>query len=365
MGEASRRKRQRSTTGESQADPRLATSIRELREALVALARAIRHDIDDTPARARVGEAAATIADLVDLDGEAAGRLMRGMDRAERTFVATAAALADGLHPVPEGEAAPAIAEDDAEEAVAQLMAFEELPLGSRLGAVINDREIAAFVAAAVTVMGPGWDPFDGDPLDLLDSGAVTAGLAAIRATLLVGEALADVGRLAAMRHAIEVAGLAITGADAEVRDLLSDEAASPAWLLARAFGAGAAAPDGSSRIVRRVGPQLPLAFAAGAGGPRWAAGLETEALFATQVGQLAAALAQVPDDERRAALDMEFVLAAFAAGLAWRHAREDAWLDPWDVAATTAHDAPTEAPGPGADDPGTGAETGARTGGA
>jgi hypothetical protein len=340
MGEASRRKKQRHAAGPAEADPRLAAAIRELREALVARARAIRSAIDDTPAAARVNEAAATIQDLIGEEGEGAARLTRGMDRAERQFVATAAALAEALHPDPAlDEAMAASIDEEAEAAAEQLMAFEELPLGSRLGAVVNDREIAAFVAAAMTVMGPRWDPFDADPLGMLDIGAVAAGLAVVRATLLVSEALADPGRLDAMRVAIALAGTAITTADPEVRDLLTDDAASPAWLLARAFAAGASAPEGSSRIVRRVGPQLPLAFAAGAAGAAWAAGLDAATQFAVQVAQLEAALGEVPEDGRRASLDAEFVLAAFAAGRAWRNGRDGAWLDPWDVPA-----APVEA---------------------
>jgi hypothetical protein len=80
------------------------------------------------------------------------------------------------------------------------------------------------------------------------------------------------------------------------------------------------------------VGPQLPLAFAAGASGAAWATGLDVAELFAVQVRQLEEALAAVPAEGRRTALDTEFVLAAFAAGRAWRHAQGGEWLDPWDV---------------------------------
>ena len=334
MGEASRRKKQRMTGPVAGGtDPRLAAAIRELREALVARARAIRSGIDDGPANARTNEAAATIQDLLGESDEAAQGLMRAMDRAEHAFVGTAAALADGLHPAPADDGnAPEIADEDAEAAVEQLMAFEELPLGSRLGAVINDREIAAFVAAAMTVLGPRWDPFDADPLGLLDIGVLTAGLAALRASVLVAETLVNPEAAPEMRRAIEVAGSAITGADPLIRELLSDDAASPAWFLARAFAESAAAPEGSSRIVRRVAPQLPLAFAAGAAGAAWAAGLTTADLFAVQVGQLEEALAAVPADGLREALDTEFVLAAYAAGRAWLHARDAEWVDPWDL---------------------------------
>jgi hypothetical protein len=333
MGEASRRKKQRPAAAPGSADPRLAGAIRELREALVARARAIRSDIDDTTAIARVNEAAAAIQDLLGAEGEGAERLLRGMDRAEQEFVATAAALADGLHPDPTlDEDAAAAGDEDAEAAVERLMAFEELPLGSRLGAVVNDREIAAFVAAAMTAMGPRWDPFDADPLGLLDIAAVAAGLAVVRATLLVAEALAEPGRIAELRTAIALAGTAIATAEPPVRDLLTDDSASPAWLLARAFAAGASAPDGAARIVRRVGPQLPLAFAAGAAGADWAAGLDAAELFAVQVRQLEQALADVPEGGLREALDAEFVLAAYAAGRAWRHGADGEWLDPWDL---------------------------------
>jgi hypothetical protein len=333
MGEASRRKRQRHAAGPAEADPRLASAIRELRETLVARARAIRSDIDDTNALARVHDAAATIQDLMGEEGEAAVRLTRALDRPDRQFIATAAALADALHPDPTLDEAVAAAGDEAaEDAAEQLMAFEELPLGSRIGAVVNDREIAAFIAAALTVMGPRWDPFDADPLGLEDIAAVTAGLAVVRATLLVSEAIADAERGAELRAAITVAATAITTAEPVTRDLLADDAASPAWLLARAFDASAAAPAGAARIVRRVGPQLPLAFAAGAAGAPWAEGLEVAELFAIQVRQLEEALAEIPQDGRREALDAEFVLAAFAAGRAWRHAQGGEWLDPWDV---------------------------------
>lgn len=333
MGEASRRKKQRHAAGPAEADPRLAGAIRELREALVARARAFRADMDDNPADARITEAAATIQDLMGATGDGAARLLRGMDRAERQFIATAAALAEALHPDPTlDEATAAAGDEDAEAAAEQLMAFEELPLGSRLGAVVNDREIAAFIAAAMTVMGPRWDPFDADPFGLLDAGVLVAGLAVVRATLLVSEALADAESLDEMREAINLAGAAVTTAGPLVRDLLADDAASPAWLLARAFAAGADAPDGASRIVRRVGPQLPLAFAAGAAGAAWATGLDVAELFAVQVRQLEEALAAVPMEGRREALDREFVLAAFAAGRAWHHGRDGEWLDPWDV---------------------------------
>lgn len=333
MGEASRRKKQRQAAGPAATDPRLAAAIRELREALVARARSIRSDIDDTLALARVHDAAATIQDLMGEEGESAMRLTRALERADRGFIATAAALADALHPDPTlDEAAAAAGDEAAEDAAEQLMAFEELPLGSRLGAVVNDREIAAFVAAALTVMGPRWDPFDVDPLNLEDIGVVAAGLAVVRATLLVSEALANPERGAELRAAITVAGTAITTAEPAMREALADDAASPAWLLARAFDASAAAPAGAARIVRRVGPQLPLAFAAGAAGAPWAEGLEVAELFAVQVSQLEAALAEVPQATRREALDAEFVLAAFAAGLAWRHAQGGEWLDPWDV---------------------------------
>jgi hypothetical protein len=274
---------------------------------------------------------------------ETAERLMRGMDRTEKAFVATAGILAMALHPDPAGDEG-VVAETDedaeaAEGAAEQLMAFEELPLGSRLGAVVNDREITAFVGAAMTAMGPRWDPFDPDPLGMPDIGAVAAGLAAIRATLLVSEALADPERTAEMRDAIAVAGTAITRAAPRARDLLADDAASPAWLLARAFAAAARAPEGASRIVRRVGPQLPLAFAAGAAGTGWADGLRTAELFAVQVGQLDAALAAVPVGGLRGALGEEFVLAAFAAGRAWRLGQGGAWLDPWDLPGLAAAD--------------------------
>jgi len=338
VGEASRRKKQRTTSATAVAtattgDPRLASAIRELREALVARARAIRGGIDDGPANARTNEAAATIQDLLGETDEPARRLMRGMDRAEHAFVGTAAALADGLHPSPaDDEGALQVDDEDAEAAVEQLMAFEELPLGSRLGAVLNDREIAAFIAAAMTVLGPRWDPFDADPLGLLDIGVLAAGLAALRASVLVAEALVNAEVAPEMRRAIEVAGSAITGADPQIRELLADDAASPAWFLARAFAQSAAAPEGSSRIVRRVAPQLPLAFAAGAAGAEWAAGLTSAELFAVQVGQLEQAFAEVPAGGLRVALDTEFVLAAYAAGRAWLHARSAAWVDPWDL---------------------------------
>jgi len=344
MGEASRRKKQRHAAGPAETDPRLVAAIRELREALVARARSIRSDIDDTLALARVHEAAATIQDLMGEDGESALRLTRALERGDRQFIATAAALADALHPDPTVDEAVAAAGDEAaEDAAEQLMAFEELPLGSRIGAVVNDREIAAFIAAALTVMGPRWDPFDADPVGLEDIGAVAAGLAVVRATLLVSEALADPGRGTELRAAITVAATAVTMAEPGTRELLADDAASPAWLLARAFDASAAAPAGAARIVRRVGPQLPLAFAAGAAGAPWAEGLDVAELFAVQVRQLEAALAGVPQAARRDALDAEFVLAAFAAGRAWRHAQGGDWLDPWDVpgpeAATTTGD--------------------------
>ena len=262
MGEASRRKRQRQAAGggeAAEADPRLSAAARELREALVARARAIRADIDDTAAADRVREAATSVGALMAEDDEAADRLMRGMDGSAKLLVATAAALAMALHPDPaEDEAVSVAMDEEAEAAAEQLMAFEELPLGSRLGAVVNEREIAVFVGAAITALGPRWDPFDPDPLGLDDMGAVAAGLAVVRATLLVSEALADPARVPEMRDAIEVAGTAIATARPLVRDLLSDDAASPAWLLARAFGTGASAPEGSARIVRRVGPQLP-----------------------------------------------------------------------------------------------------------
>ena len=341
MGEASRRKKQRQGAGGVQtpeADPRLAAAARELREALVARARAIRADIDDTSAADRVREAAMEVGALMAQDDEAADRLMRGMDGPAKRLVATAAAIAMALQPDPADDESVALAMDeDAEAAAEQLMAFEELPLGSRLGAVQNDREIAVFAGAAITALGPRWDPFDPDPLGLQDIGAVAAGLAVVRATLLVSEALADPRRLAEMRDAIAVAGTAISTAHPLARDLLSDDAASPAWLLARAFAASASAPEGSARIVRRVGPQLPLAFAAGAAGADWAVGLATASLFVVQVRQLEEALAAVPEGGLREALDAEFVLAAYAAGRAWRNGREGEWLDPWDVPAAVA----------------------------
>lgn len=348
MGEASRRKKQRRDAGAGSretagtADPRLTTAARELREALVARARAIRAGVDDTSAADRVREAAATVGALMAEDDESADRLMRGMDGTARLLVATAAAIATALQPDPAEDEAVAVAMDgEAEAAAEQLMAFEELPLGSRLGAVVNEREIALFVGAAITALGPRWDPFDPDPLGLHDIGAVAAGLAVVRATLLVSEALADPARVPEMRDAIAVAGTAISATQPAARDLLSDDAASAAWLLARAFATSASAPEGSAQIVRRVGPQLPLAFAAGAAGADWAAALDTATLFSVQVRQLEEALAAVPAGGLRGALDAEFVLAAYAAGLAWRGGRGGEWRDPWDLTGPVAADLP------------------------
>ena len=100
----------------------------------------------------------------------------------------------------------------------------------------------------------------------------------------------------------------------------------------------------------RRGGPPRPPAAAAGAAGAAWAADLELAQLFAVQVRQLEEALADVPADGLRTALDTEFVLAAFAAGRAWRQAQAGEWLDPWDVPGPVHDPGPAEADQPGAD---------------
>ncbi len=331
MGEASRRKRARAAAGAAQPDPRFGAAVRELREALVARARSIRSGIDDEPAHARTQAAAEAVEELLAPDDPDAP--LPEVDRAHRPFVATTGLIAEIF-----GTAAELSDEEaqDVEDVASQLMAFEELPLGSRLGAVTNDRDVTSFVAAAVVVLGPRWDPFDSDPLSLTDLGAVAAGLACLRAVLLALDAAAEPDREPEMRAAIEQAGALFRDADASVRDLLLDDWASPAWLLARAFAANA--PEGTNAIARRVAPQLPVAFAAGIGGAAWAEGLDVEDGFAGHCAKLQAALAAVPPDEARERIGAEPVLAAYAAGRAAARSGSE-WREPWELAGVAAGD--------------------------
>jgi hypothetical protein len=321
VGEASRRKKARAASGAAAPDPRFGAAVRELREAIVARARTIRSGIDDEPALDRVHAAASAVEALLAPDDPEAP--LPAVAVADRVFVATTGVIALIFGNQDE------LAADDAEaveDVASQLMAFEELPLGSRLGAVINDRSISSFIAAAVTVLSPLWDPFEPDPLAVDDLAAVAAGFACLRATLLVAAAAADAEREGDMRVAAGQAAALFRDAPAPVRELILDDWASPAWLLARGFAANG--PADSNAIARRVAPQLPVAFAAGMGGAEWATGLTREPVFAGGCVQLESLFAAVPADELRQGLAQEPVLAAYAAGRAARAADGSA---PWD----------------------------------
>jgi hypothetical protein len=160
-----------------------------------------------------------------------------------------------------------------------------------------------------------------------VDLAVVAAGLAALRATLLVLEAATSADREPEMRAAVLQAAALFRDADPAVRELLLDDWASPAWLLARAFAANA--PDGTNALVRRIAPQLPVAFAAGVGGADWATGLQPAEGFAAHCEQLASSFAALSPETAREAIGGEPVLAAYAAG----RAAASEGRTPWDLA--------------------------------
>lgn len=332
MGQAARRKRTRQAESGTVRDTRLGALVRELREALIARARSLRSGMPDTAAAERVTKATAELEAL--LSAEDADDPLRGAEPAVLGFVADVGAISGVFAAVeldPDPDAAAAI-----EGAAEQLMAFEELPLGSRLGAVVNDREVAGFVAAAALALGPAWDPFDPDPYALGDLAALAAGLAVARAFLLTFEALVDADRGEDLRIAVEAAGTLLAAADPDSRELVLDDMASPAWAIARAVAANL--DEGLSAGVRRFAPQLPVAFAAGAFGADWAAATRSAERFGQQVATLKTAW-RAMSPEARSRLEAEPVIAAYAAGLAFAASREGGWRLPWDLPA----DVPSE----------------------
>jgi hypothetical protein len=257
MGQAARRKRTRQAESARVSETRLGALSRELREALTARARSLRSGMPDDAGAERVAKASDELEAL--LGAEDTDDPLRGADPSVLGFVADVGAVsavfaATELDPDP--ETAEAI-----EDAAEQLMAFEELPLGSRLGAVANDREVAGFVAAASLALGPQWDPFDPDPYGLTDLAALAAGLAVARAFLLTFEALVEPAREEALRGAVEAAGTLLAGAEPEVRELVLDDMASPAWVVARAVTSTSGcrqACAGSPRSCRSRSPLAP-----------------------------------------------------------------------------------------------------------
>ena len=193
MGEASRKKRERRAGGAplGDTDSPIGPLIRELREALVAQARAVVEAAPTDAPRARVVAAAKAIQALIqtedDVEGEGLDAVGLDADRTTKSFASAVASLSAMRFGALDPEL-PADVEADiqeaAQDAAEELIAFEGLALGTRLSAILNDSDARTFAAAAICVLGPSWDPLAEDPLNEDDLGALVAGLAAARATL-------------------------------------------------------------------------------------------------------------------------------------------------------------------------------------
>ena len=339
MGTASRKKRVRRAGHRDAAnDSQLASLVRAVLKALVERARG---EVDGIPTKAHEEHVAASteaLRDLirsdVDSDSPDFDILAPHPDRTTEEFMAAVAELlamrasiADDHELDPRADAevdfiGRAAAED--------LLAFEGLAYGSRLAAILDDGELRTFVAAAMCVLGPSWDPLAQDPLNDRDLGALVAGLAAVRATLAL-MAAADGQTVTELRQAIETAGVAIRNADSADRVALSDGNSAIGWYVARALVAGFDAAD--LAFVRTVGGEVPTSFAAGAIGPGWLAQSDLAAAFDEKADLYEQLILGIPALELAPAVTSDPLIAAYVAGRSWRLAPLAGWKLPWDGA--------------------------------
>ena len=268
-----------------------------------------------------------------DVDGEGLDAVGPDADRTTRAFASAVASLSamrfGALDPELPADAEADIREAAQEEAAEELIAFEGLALGTRLSAILNDGDTRTFAAAAVCVLGIGWDPLADDPLNEDDLGALIAGLASARATLaMVGAAG---GRdVAGIRETIDTAGVAIRNTTLDERDLLADANSAVAWNVAHALIAGfdiASMPLVRSSAARCRRSSLPgQSGVAGSTGPIAQTG---STITWTTLSKRSNDCRQ--EDLRQAVAD-DPLLAAYVAGRSWRLARMTGWRLPWDT---------------------------------
>ncbi len=219
-----------------------------------------------------------------------------------------------------------------AELGAEELVAFEALSWGGRIAAIAKDPDMRTFVAAALCIFGPRWDPLAEDPVNEHDLGALVAGLAVARATLLL-IAAAEGEQVEDLRGAIETAGVAVTTLRNEDRGVLADDLGPVAWNVVRALSAGFE-PE-ALPTVRMLGGQVPMIFAAGAVGRGWLEGLDSGESFDENVDVLELAFGRIPKEELRQTVPIDPLIAAYSAGKLARRGRLGEWRLPWESGST------------------------------